>query len=95
MKSCNVRDQLLSFYLKDVFGTLKAETGTEHMVSGFAFMKENLRNCCLCASLSKEVNLIKKMKRTFHKLREKGVNKAISELDTLVLWIEAFVNTLK
>ncbi|XP_030070687.1 uncharacterized protein LOC115477759 [Microcaecilia unicolor] len=69
-KNCHVRDQLLSFYVKDVLGSIKDGTGTENMIDGFAFLKENMRNC----------------------LREKGVYKAISELDMLVLWIDAFDN---
>nr|XP_033807656.1 interleukin-26 [Geotrypetes seraphini] len=68
MKDCHVRDQLLSFYVNDVLGRIKDVTGTEQMIDGFAFLKENMRNC----------------------LREKGVYKAISELNVLILWVDAY-----
>uniref|UniRef100_A0A8C3RK50 Uncharacterized protein n=1 Tax=Chelydra serpentina TaxID=8475 RepID=A0A8C3RK50_CHESE len=45
MKNCSVRDQLLSFYMKNVFGGLGFEGDKVYVVSAFQALQENLNNC--------------------------------------------------
>uniref|UniRef100_A0A674JU28 Interleukin 26 n=1 Tax=Terrapene triunguis TaxID=2587831 RepID=A0A674JU28_9SAUR len=45
MKNCSVRDQLLSFYVKNVFGGLGIGSDKVYIVSAFQTLQENLSNC--------------------------------------------------
>uniref|UniRef100_A0A8C3RL72 Interleukin family protein n=1 Tax=Chelydra serpentina TaxID=8475 RepID=A0A8C3RL72_CHESE len=88
MKNCSVRDQLLSFYMKNVFGGLGFEGDKVYVVSAFQALQENLNNCVITTA-------VKKIKKTFDKLGEKGIYKAISELDILLPWIQTYIETIK
>uniref|UniRef100_A0A8C2TWC9 Interleukin-26 n=1 Tax=Coturnix japonica TaxID=93934 RepID=A0A8C2TWC9_COTJA len=81
--NCNVRDQLLSFYMKNVFSHLGMES--EKFSFGF-FSSLQLP----CAPSTRLTSAVKSIKKTFLKVRlgEKGVYKAINELDILLPWIQ-------
>uniref|UniRef100_A0A8C3HHZ4 Uncharacterized protein n=1 Tax=Chrysemys picta bellii TaxID=8478 RepID=A0A8C3HHZ4_CHRPI len=55
MKNCSVRDQLLSFYVKNVFGGLGIGSDKVYIVSAFQTLQENLSNC---VSIFFEANFI-------------------------------------
>ncbi|XP_006121665.2 interleukin-26 [Pelodiscus sinensis] len=94
MKNCSVRDQLLSFYVKNVFGGLRSGSDRVYMVSAFQTLQENLSNCLPCAPSSRVTMAVKKIKQMFDKLGEKGIYKAISELDILLPWIQTYIETI-
>ncbi|XP_034629388.1 interleukin-26 [Trachemys scripta elegans] len=95
MKNCSVRDQLLSFYVKNVFGGLGIGSDKVYIVSAFQTLQENLNNCLPCAPTTRVTTAVKKIKKTFDKLGEKGIYKAISELDILLPWIQTYIETIK
>uniref|UniRef100_A0A8C0G849 Uncharacterized protein n=1 Tax=Chelonoidis abingdonii TaxID=106734 RepID=A0A8C0G849_CHEAB len=53
MKNCSVRDQLLSFYVKNVFGGLGIGSDKVYIVNAFQTLQENLSNCVICCTNSK------------------------------------------
>uniref|UniRef100_A0A7M4EI39 Interleukin 26 n=1 Tax=Crocodylus porosus TaxID=8502 RepID=A0A7M4EI39_CROPO len=82
-KNCSVRNQLLSFYIQNVFGGLSI--GSDNLyVALLQTLQDNLNNC---------VSTIIPY-TTFKRLGEKGIYKAISELDILLPWIQTFIQTL-
>ncbi|NXD07671.1 IL26 protein, partial [Nothocercus nigrocapillus] len=93
MRNCNVRDQLLSFYMKNVFTHLGAGREKLYITSAFQALQENLSSCLPCAPSTRLTSAVKKIKRTFHKLGEKGIYKAIHELDILLPWIQTYIQT--
>ncbi|NXA45094.1 IL26 protein, partial [Nothocercus julius] len=93
MRNCSVRDQLLSFYMKNVFTHLGAGREKLYITSAFQALQENLSTCLPCAPSTRLTSAVKKIKRTFHKLGEKGIYKAIHELDILLPWIQAYIQT--
>ncbi|KGL82143.1 Interleukin-26, partial [Tinamus guttatus] len=93
MSNCSVRDQLLSFYMKNVFTHLEAGREKLYITSAFQVLQENLSTCLPCAPSTRLTSAVKKIKRTFHKLGEKGIYKAIHELDILLPWIQAYIQT--
>ncbi|CAM2098286.1 unnamed protein product [Caretta caretta] len=95
MKNCSVRDQLLSFYVKNVFGGLDFGSEKVYLASAFQALQENLNNCLPCAPSTRITTAVKKIKKTFDKLGEKGIYKAISELDILLPWIQTYIETIK
>ncbi|XP_030816492.1 interleukin-26 isoform X2 [Camarhynchus parvulus] len=72
MINCTVRDQLLSFYVKNVFSRLELP----------------------CAPSTRLTSAVKKLKRVFLKLGDQGIYKAIHELDILLPWIQAYIQTI-
>ncbi|XP_074860317.1 interleukin-26 [Carettochelys insculpta] len=94
MKNCSVRDQLLSFYMKNIFGSLGNGSDRVYMLSAFQTLQENLSNCLPCAPSAKVTMAVKKIKNIFDKLGEKGIYKAISELNILLPWIQTYIKTI-
>ncbi|XP_027535647.1 interleukin-26 [Neopelma chrysocephalum] len=72
MTNCSVRDQLLSFYVKNVFSHLELP----------------------CAPSTRLTSAVKKLRRMFFKLGDKGISKAIHELDILLPWIQTYIQTI-
>ncbi|TFK08026.1 Interleukin-22 [Platysternon megacephalum] len=95
MKNCSVRDQLLSFYVKNVFGGLGIGSDKVYIVSAFQTLQENLSSCLPCAPTTRVTTAVKKIKKMFDKLGEKGIYKAIGELDILLPWIQTYIETIK
>uniref|UniRef100_A0A8C4K3K6 IL26 protein n=1 Tax=Dromaius novaehollandiae TaxID=8790 RepID=A0A8C4K3K6_DRONO len=79
--NCSVRDQLLSFYVKNVFTHLGVGSERLYVISAFQALQENLSAC---------VSIFPRAKR----LGEKGIYKAIHELDILLPWIQAYIQTV-
>ncbi|XP_011372160.1 interleukin-26 [Pteropus vampyrus] len=96
MKNCRFQEQLLSFFMEDVFGQLQLQVCKEiHFVEEFHSLKQKLRRCISCASSAREMKSITKMKRTFYGIGNRGVYKAINELDILLSWIKQFLENIK
>ncbi|NWH82486.1 IL26 protein, partial [Piaya cayana] len=93
MTNCNVRDQLLSFYVQHVFSRLGIESDKLHLISAFEMLQANMNTCLPCAPSTSLTSAVKKIKKTFIKLGEKGIYKAIHELDILLPWIQAYIQT--
>ncbi|NXK27129.1 IL26 protein, partial [Arenaria interpres] len=93
MTNCSVRDQLLSFYVKNVFSHLGVGSDKLYIISAFQVLQENMNTCLPCAPSTKLTSAVKKLKKTFLKLGEKGIYKAINELDILLPWIQAYIQT--
>ncbi|XP_062423637.1 interleukin-26 [Rhea pennata] len=94
MTNCSVRDQLLSFYVKNVFTHLGVGSEKLCIISAFQALQENLSNCLPCAPSTRLTSAVKNIKRTFHKLGEKGIYKAVHELDILLPWVQAYIQTV-
>uniref|UniRef100_A0A452HGB5 Interleukin family protein n=1 Tax=Gopherus agassizii TaxID=38772 RepID=A0A452HGB5_9SAUR len=97
-KNCSVRDQLLSFYMKNVFGGLSIGSDKVYIVSAFQTLQENLSNCVSIFFEKKNRYLRKDLTlafRIYYRLGEKGIYKAISELDILLHWIQTYIETIK
>ncbi|NXW29253.1 IL26 protein, partial [Phaetusa simplex] len=93
MTNCSVRDQLLSFYVKNVFSHLGVGSDKLYIISAFQVLQVNMNACLPCAPPTRLTSAVKKLKKTFLKLGEKGVYKAIHELDILLPWIQAYIQT--
>ncbi|NWV70103.1 IL26 protein, partial [Malurus elegans] len=93
MTNCSVRDQLLSFYMKNVFNRLEVGSDKSYIISAFQVLQENMDACLPCAPSTRLTSPIKKLKRKFLKLGDKGIYKAIHELDILLPWIQAYIQT--
>ncbi|NWV29158.1 IL26 protein, partial [Origma solitaria] len=93
MTNCSVRDQLLSFYVKNVFSRLEVGSDKLYFISAFQVLQENMDACLPCAPSTRLTSPVKKLKRRFLKLRDKGIYKAIHELDILLPWIQAYIQT--
>ncbi|KFO70103.1 Interleukin-26, partial [Cuculus canorus] len=93
MTNCSVRDQLLSFYVQNVFSHLGAESDKLHIICAFEMLQANMNACLPCAPSTRLTSAVKKIKKTFLKLGEKGIYKAIHELDILLPWIQAYIQT--
>ncbi|XP_032058659.1 interleukin-26 [Aythya fuligula] len=94
MTNCSVRDQVLSFYVKNVFSHLEVESEKLYLISAFQVLQENMNACLPCAPSTRLTPPVKIIKTTFLKLGEKGIYKAISELDILLPWIQAYIQTI-
>nr|XP_026652645.1 interleukin-26 [Zonotrichia albicollis] len=70
--NCTVRDQLLSFYVKNVFSRLEVGSDKLYFISAFQALQANMDAC----------------------LGDQGIYKAIHELDILLPWIQAYVQTI-
>ncbi|KAF1454848.1 Interleukin-26, partial [Pygoscelis antarcticus] len=93
MTNCSVRDQLLSFYVKSVFSHLGVGSDKLYFISAFQVLQANMDACLPCAPSARLTSAVKKLKKTFLKLGEKGIYKAIHELDILLPWIQAYIQT--
>ncbi|NXC94682.1 IL26 protein, partial [Certhia familiaris] len=93
MTNCNVRNQLLSFYVKNVFSCLEVGSDKLYFISAFQVLQENMDACLPCAPSARLTPAVKKLKRTFIKLGDQGIYKAIHELDILLPWIQAYIHT--
>ncbi|KFP08691.1 Interleukin-26, partial [Calypte anna] len=93
MTNCRVRDELLSFYTKNVFSHLGAGSDKLYIISAFQVLQTNMNACLPCAPSTRLTSAVKKLKKTFLKLGEKGIYKAIHELDILLPWIQAYIRT--
>ncbi|NXW06502.1 IL26 protein, partial [Fregetta grallaria] len=91
--NCSVRDQLLSFYVKNVFNHLGVGSDKLYVISAFQVLQANMNACLPCAPSTRLTSAVKKIKKTFLKLGEKGIYKAIHELDILLPWIQAYIQT--
>ncbi|KAM6154221.1 interleukin-26 [Erethizon dorsatum] len=95
MKSCRFQEQLLSFFMEDVFDQLYLQIYKEiHFVEDFHSLRQKLRRCISCASSGGEMKSITRMKRTFYRIGYKGIYKAISELDILLSWIKELLENI-
>ncbi|XP_062971674.1 interleukin-26 [Cynocephalus volans] len=96
MKNCRFQEQLLSFFVEDVFGQLQLQVYKEiHFVEDFHSLRQKLSRCISCASSATEMKSITRMKRTFYRIGNKGIYKAISELDILLSWIKKFLESIE
>ncbi|NXT29769.1 IL26 protein, partial [Syrrhaptes paradoxus] len=93
MTNCSVRDQLLSFYVKNVFSRLGVGSDKLYVISAFQVLQANMNACLPCAPSTRLTSAVKKIKKTYTKLGEKGIYKAIHELDILLPWIQAYIQT--
>ncbi|KAF1655738.1 Interleukin-26, partial [Aptenodytes patagonicus] len=93
MTNCSVRDQLLSFYVKNVFSHLGVGSDKLYFISAFQVLQANMDACLPCGPPARLTSAVKKLKKTFLKLGEKGIYKAIHELDILLPWIQAYIQT--
>ncbi|NXX17122.1 IL26 protein, partial [Podargus strigoides] len=93
MTNCNVRDQLLSFYIKNVFSRLAVGSDKLYVINAFQVLQADMNACLPCAPSTRLTSTVKKLKKTFLKLGEKGIYKAIHELDILLPWIQAYIQT--
>ncbi|KAM7129504.1 interleukin-26 [Ciconia maguari] len=94
MTNCSVRDQLLSFYMKNVFSHLGVGSDKLYVISAFQVLQANMKACLPCAPSTRLTSAVKKLKKMFLKLGEKGIYKAIHELDILLPWIQAYIQTI-
>ncbi|XP_055986820.1 interleukin-26 [Sorex fumeus] len=96
LKNCVFQEQLLSFFMEDVFGKLQLQVCKEiHFVEDFHSLRQRLSHCFSCASSTREMKSITRMKRKFYGIGNKGIYKAISELDILLSWIKKFLQSVK
>uniref|UniRef100_A0A8D0ISB5 Interleukin family protein n=2 Tax=Sus scrofa TaxID=9823 RepID=A0A8D0ISB5_PIG len=96
MKNCRFQEQLLSFFMEDVFGRLQLQACKEtDFVEDFHSLRQKLSRCISCASSPREMKPITRMKRIFYGIGNKGIYKAISELDILLSWIKQFLESFK
>ncbi|NXM06033.1 IL26 protein, partial [Tyrannus savana] len=93
MTNCNVRDQLLSFYVNNVFSHLEVGRDKLYVISAFQVLQVNMDACHPCAPSTRLTSAVKKLRRMFFKLGEKGIYKAIHELDILLPWIQTYIQT--
>ncbi|NXI39376.1 IL26 protein, partial [Galbula dea] len=93
MTNCTVRDQLLSFYVKNVFSHLGVESDKLYIISAFQVLQANMNACLPCAPSARLTSAVKKLRKTFFKLGERGIYKAIHELDILLPWIQTYIQT--
>ncbi|NXS58050.1 IL26 protein, partial [Brachypteracias leptosomus] len=93
MTNCRVRDQLLSFYVKNVFNHLEVGSDKLFIISAFQTLQANMNACLPCAPSTRLTSAVIKLKERFLKLGEKGIYKAIHELDILLPWVQAYIQT--
>uniref|UniRef100_A0A8C3U3P4 Interleukin family protein n=1 Tax=Catharus ustulatus TaxID=91951 RepID=A0A8C3U3P4_CATUS len=90
--NCSVRDQLLSFYVKNVFSRLEVGSDKLYFISAFQVLQSNMD--LPCAPSTRLTSAVRKLKRMFLKVRTGGIYKAIHELDILLPWIQAYIQTI-
>ncbi|RMC09982.1 hypothetical protein DUI87_12772 [Hirundo rustica rustica] len=92
--NCSVRDQLLSFYMKNVFSRLEVGSDKLYFISAFQVLQANMDACLPCPPSTRLTSAVKKLRRMFIKLGDQGIYKAIHELDILLPWIQAYIQTI-
>nr|XP_004650573.2 interleukin-26 [Jaculus jaculus] len=96
MKSCRFQEQLLSFFMEDVFGQLQSPICREiYIVEDFHSLRQKLMHCVPCTSPTREMKSITRMKRTFYRIGSKGIYKGISELGILLSWIKELLESIQ
>ncbi|XP_002918373.2 interleukin-26 [Ailuropoda melanoleuca] len=96
MKNCRFQEQLLFFFMEDVFGQLQVQVCREiHFVEELHSLRQQMNRCISCASSAREMKAITRMKRTFYGIGNKGIYKAIRELDILLCWIKQFLESIQ
>ncbi|XP_072506519.1 interleukin-26 [Notamacropus eugenii] len=96
MKNCQFREQLLSFYMEDVLGQLPFPSNKElGFIEDFRSFGKKLNYCFPCSLNTGEMKPITRIKTVFYKIGNKGVYKAISELDILFPWIKHYLDGIK
>ncbi|NXG07494.1 IL26 protein, partial [Sakesphorus luctuosus] len=93
MTNCSVRDQLLSFYVNNVFSHLEVGSDKLYVISAFQVLQANMDACLPCTPSTRLTSAVKKLRKVFFKLGDKGIYKAIHELDILLPWIQAYIQT--
>ncbi|XP_061323061.1 interleukin-26 [Pezoporus flaviventris] len=94
MTNCSVRNQLLSFYVKNVFNHLGVGSDKLYIISAFQVLQVNMNACLPCAPSARLTSAVKNLRKAFLKLGEKGIYKAIHELDILLPWIQEYIQTI-
>ncbi|XP_012859545.1 interleukin-26 [Echinops telfairi] len=95
MKNCRFQEQLLSFFMEDVFGHHQLQVSKEkHFVQDFHGLKQKWSHCISCPSSAKEMKSITRIKKIFYGIGTKGIYKAISEVDILLSWIKNFLESI-
>ncbi|XP_006859674.1 PREDICTED: interleukin-26 [Chrysochloris asiatica] len=95
MKNCRFQEQILSFFMEDVFGHLQLKSCKEiHFVQDFHSLRQKLSHCISCPSSTREMKSIARIKRIYYGIGSKGIYKAISELDILLSWIKNFLESI-
>uniref|UniRef100_A0A8C5IZU3 IL26 protein n=1 Tax=Junco hyemalis TaxID=40217 RepID=A0A8C5IZU3_JUNHY len=90
--NCTVRDQLLSFYVKNVFSRLEVGSDKLYFISAFQALQANM-DACVSIFLRVKLTLsISKVREGLHP--NQGIYKAIHELDILLPWIQAYIQTI-
>ncbi|KAM8980767.1 interleukin-26 [Sarcophilus harrisii] len=93
MKNCPFREQLISFFMEDVFRDLQFPSNKEMgFIEDFRSFGKKLNLCFPCVPYTGEMKPITRIKRVFYKIGNKGAYKAISELDILFLWIKTYLD---
>ncbi|XP_053319646.1 interleukin-26 [Spea bombifrons] len=97
MESCDMRHQLLSFYLKDVLRNNKVFSKARKFdfIQDFMIIQEMLSHCSKskCSEHDTELQSMKNLKKKFHELnKDKKLWKAISELEILLRWIHYYLH---
>uniref|UniRef100_A0A8C0UMW6 Interleukin-26 n=1 Tax=Cyanistes caeruleus TaxID=156563 RepID=A0A8C0UMW6_CYACU len=82
--NCSVRDQLLSFYVKNVFCRLEVGSDKLYFITAFQVLQANM-DACVSISL-RLVSFL--MPLSSQQLGDQGIYKAIHELDILLPWIQ-------
>uniref|UniRef100_A0A8C3QP02 Uncharacterized protein n=1 Tax=Cyanoderma ruficeps TaxID=181631 RepID=A0A8C3QP02_9PASS len=80
--NCSVRDQLLSFYVENVFSRLEVGSDKLYFISAFQVLQANMDAFSFLMPLSSQ------------QLGDQGIYKAIHELDILLPWIQAYIQTI-
>ncbi|XP_062058445.1 interleukin-26 [Lepus europaeus] len=95
LTNCRFQEQLLSFFMDDVFGQLQLQALKDtDFVEDFHSFRQKWSRCIACASSVREMKSITRMKRTFYGIGNKGIYKAIGELDILLSWIKKFLESI-
>uniref|UniRef100_A0A8C9MH95 Interleukin-26 n=1 Tax=Serinus canaria TaxID=9135 RepID=A0A8C9MH95_SERCA len=93
--NCSVRDQLLSFYVENVFSRLEVGSDKLYFISAFQVLQANMD---ACVSIFLRANLTLSISKTLYynirNLTLPGIYKAIHELDILLPWIQAYIQTI-
>ncbi|XP_043932006.1 interleukin-10 [Protopterus annectens] len=97
---CNLMTDVINFYLMDILPHVNNEDKTinkkisfiENILHG---IKETMHRCHNFFFCDKKSKVMMQIKDTFKKLQEKGIIKAVGELDIFFDYIEEYVNSRK
>ncbi|KAI4587848.1 hypothetical protein MJG53_020526, partial [Ovis ammon polii x Ovis aries] len=89
-KNCRFQEQLLSFFMEDVFGQLQLQVCKEtHFVEDFHSLRQKLSRCVSIYEIFLLLIFL-----LYLQMGKKGIYKAISELDILLSWIKQFLESI-